>query len=137
MWRKQVTLVCFKLQKRRVRVRHTDKTHSLRGDFTLQAVHCITKAEEANPRHSSPFSLNKTEMKRRRSKSLKHIYKRGYFEAGTVKGSAHPRNNIYLRFAKNEEWDFTVDEAAAIVSVLGCAIMDYTHDKRDELSPHK
>ena len=77
-------------------------------------------------------------MKRSKTLSAKASYKLGGFEAGLVKGSAHPRNNVYLkiyRAKEKAEFDLTVDEAAAIVHVLGAAIMDWTHDKRDELSP--
>ena len=79
-------------------------------------------------------------MKRKIRKSLGHYYKGGGgFVAGLVKGSKHPRNNIYLKFIgrknKYEEFDLTIDEAAAIISSLGSAIMDYTHDKRELLKP--
>ena len=78
-------------------------------------------------------------MKRVEIKSLKHKYKVGGFEAGMVKGSKHPRNNIWLKISgranKYEKFDFTIDEAAAIISCLSCAIVDYTHDKRDLLKP--
>lgn len=77
--------------------------------------------------------------KRFTRKSSKHSYKgKSGFEAGLVKYSAHPRNNIYLRLIgknKHAEFDLTIDEAASIISVLGCAIMDYTHPKRDLLKP--
>lgn len=62
-----------------------------------------------------------------------------YFEAGFVVHSGHPRNNIYLKFGgprqPEYEWDFTVDEAASIISVLANAVAHYTSDKRDLLTP--
>jgi len=72
-------------------------------------------------------------------KSLGHYYKKGGIEAGLVKGSFHPRNNIHLRFIKRsgkfEGMDLTVDEAGAVISCLGAAIMDYTFGKREMLKP--
>jgi hypothetical protein len=62
-----------------------------------------------------------------------------YFEAGYVIGSVHPRNNIYLRFSVASgirwEFDFTVDEAASIISVLAATIAHWTSDKREALAP--
>ena len=77
-------------------------------------------------------------------KELKHsckiLYEKGLFEAGTVQGSMHPRNNIYLRYksgvnSRYEHVEVTVDEAAAIIACLSHAIIEVTNKKRDELSP--
>jgi hypothetical protein len=81
-------------------------------------------------------------VKRKRSKSARVSYKIGYFEGGTVRGSEHPRNNIYLLISGRRkqngmpiEVDLTIDEAAAVIQVLGTAILDYTVGKRDLLKP--
>jgi hypothetical protein len=77
--------------------------------------------------------------KRKTKVSTKAAYKIGSFEAGLVTHSAHPVNNIYLKiFDKNRrrsEMDLTVDEAAAIIHVLGAAIIDYTVSLREVLTP--
>ena len=78
--------------------------------------------------------------KRTTKKTLTYLYGGvGGFQAGIVNGSAHPRNNIYLKIIGNDgkydEIDFTVDEAAAIINVLASAIAQYTQPKRDVLAP--
>ena len=63
-----------------------------------------------------------------------------FIEAGLVRGSKHPRNNIYLISDVKGAYRgacYTVDEAADMIKVLAAAISDATWNKRDELAPKR
>lgn len=83
--------------------------------------------------------MNDMKVKRKTDESGKESWKNGSISAGLVTGSKHANNNVYLKLSTGKRhvtYDFTIDEAAAIIATLGRAICHYTSYRREILAPH-